>query len=325
MNAICAEARSSDVLQGSHLCHGQLRIHRVDGAPHRGQQRRRRCRRTHDVAHGRNVGSHQGARDRRPARQDIGMYSCATDRHLGESAGRRVRDHADDGQPREVGPLARSRRRPIRRDTLADRILIRKEPLRQRLSMTTTGSRPIDVAAIEGRGRGSRGCPGLEVAAGDGAQERQRRNRPGRIGSSFHTHRVARAAAGERQARGRGRRLSRRAAPTAIENRLCAATASSSRGVVALGQSDAERQRRCRVEARIERAQLLEAADHEARRHEQHQRQRDLSAHQQLTGALAAAARRVAAAGLLQRGSDGRRAQRNRRRTQAPRAGSART
>ena len=65
------------------------------------------------------------------------------------------------------------------------------------------------------------------------------------------------------------------------------------RRVGPLGQPDAERERRRGIEAGIERAQVLEAADHQTRGDQEHQRQRNLASHQQLARPVAAAARRV--------------------------------
>ena len=77
-----------------------------------------------------------------------------------------------------------------------------------------------------------------------------------------------------------------------------------SRLVLRLRKPDAEGERRCRVEPRVDRAQLLEAADHEPGRDEQDERQRHLRSHQELSRAMAASCRRLAATVLVQRWGD---------------------
>jgi hypothetical protein len=83
--------------------------------------------------------------------------------------------------------------------------------------------------------------------------------------------------------------------------------------IIAIRQSEAERERRRRVEAGIHRAQLLETTDDETGRHEEHECERDLTTHQQVTNSMAPATGRAAAPALVQRrGERGAAPQRNR-------------
>ncbi len=70
--------------------------------------------------------------------------------------------------------------------------------------------------------------------------------------------------------------------------------------VFAIGQYDAEGERRSGVEARINGAKLLEAAEHQTGEDDEHECEGHLSAHQQMTCAVAAAACGVAATTLVQ-------------------------
>ena len=143
--------------------------------------------------------------------------------------------------------------------------------------MTTIGLVALDVAALDAAAAQHPDAHRLEVAAGDRAEERDRRRSClAGYGPPFDAQRVAGAAARQRQARrgGHGRHAGQRREP--IEDRVMGGDRRVARRVVAIRQSDAERERRRGVEARIHRAQLLEAADHEPGRHEEHQRQRDL-------------------------------------------------
>src|SRR6185295_18272435 len=74
--------------------------------------------------------------------------------------------------------------------------------------------------------------------------------------------------------------------------------------IIAIRQSDAERERGRCAEAGIHRAHHLETMDHETGRHEEHQRQGNLPAHQQLTSLVATPASGVATPTLMQRNGE---------------------
>ena len=71
------------------------------------------------------------------------------------------------------------------------------------------------------------------------------------------------------------------------------------RGIFTIRQADAERERRRRIKPRIQRPQVLEAANHKPGCRQEDQRHRNLSAHQQVTHPMAAAADRIAASSLV--------------------------
>jgi hypothetical protein len=70
--------------------------------------------------------------------------------------------------------------------------------------------------------------------------------------------------------------------------------------VFAIGQCNAEGERRSGVEARIDGAKRLEAAEHQTGEDDEHECEGHLSAHQQLTCAVAATACGVTATTLVQ-------------------------
>jgi hypothetical protein len=79
----------------------------------------------------------------------------------------------------------------------------------------------------------------------------------------------------------------------------------SSIRILAARQTNLKGERGCRSEARVHGAQPLKAAQHEARRDEQDEGERDLSRHQELPGPMTDAARGGPSADLVQRQGSG--------------------
>jgi hypothetical protein len=74
-----------------------------------------------------------------------------------------------------------------------------------------------------------------------------------------------------------------------------------SSAVLRVRQPDAEGERGRRIETRVDGAQFLKAADHEAGCDQQDERERDLRSHQELSRAVAPPSRRLAATVFVQR------------------------
>jgi hypothetical protein len=163
---------------------------------------------------------------------------------------------------------------------LANRILVAKEPLGEELVDDNHGLVALDASPVDAVTTSEPDAHGLEVAAGDRVEQCNGRDGAGRVRPASHPYRVAGTRAGEGQARGRRRGGHAGQRRHSFENRAMGGNGGASIPIVAIGQSDAECERGCGVEPGIERAQLLKAANHQTRRYEEDQRQRDLASHQ---------------------------------------------
>ena len=93
------------------------------------------------------------------------------------------------------GPI----RRPVGRDTVANRILIRKEPIGECLIDDHHRLASIHIVASDSAAAYDPNAHRLEVAARDRAETCQRRNYAGRQRFSFDQHGIGETAAGKRQ------------------------------------------------------------------------------------------------------------------------------
>ena len=215
---------------------------------------------------------------------------------LGERPHRRVRDDADDGEPQAV---------PRRPDghPLADGILVRKVGARERLIDHRDRLASLVVGAGDAPAANEPDTHRVEVAAGNRTIGHDRRNDPRHGDTAFDPHDAGEADAflRERQTGGGGRGGDAGQRRESIQDGALRGDDRRLIRIITRRQSDAEGERRAGVEAVIDRAQLLEAAHHQAGRCEEHQGERDLPAHHQLTGAMRRAARRLAASAVVQR------------------------
>ena len=182
---------------------------------------------------------------------------------------------------------------------MANGVLARERGVNERLVDHNVWLVPLDIAPIDQAATDQPDAHRLEIAAGDRSEPGQRRERSLVDDSTFHHHAVAETGAREGQARGRGHGGDPRDGGQPIEDRVVGGDGRASSGVLPVGQSNAKRECRRGVETGVHRAQLLKAADHQAGRDDEHEREGDLPCHQQVPGAIAALARRVAAAMLV--------------------------
>lgn len=188
----------------------------------------------------------------------------------------------------------------------ADRILIREIGVYERLVYDGHKLTPVDIASIDTTPTKEAHPHRFEVAAGHRAEGDDRRDRPLKGGPSLHAHGTANAAAqvGKRdttRCRDAGHAWKRR---QSIEDRLMSGDHGTPIREFAVRQAKAKRESGRGIESWIDSAQLLEAAHHETRRHEENQRQCHLRAHQQVTSPMSTSARCVASPLTMQRGSN---------------------
>ena len=145
----------------------------INGAAHRGDERRGRKRRSHDVAHAVTSGPISASRGMSgPPAIDIGMEHQPDRMRFAKRHRRRVRDDADDRPPgwsRQLGV------RRERANAPPDGVLAREVRIGDRLVHDDVGFAAIDVGAGEAAPAQQRRAHDVGVAAGDGAECDKRR------------------------------------------------------------------------------------------------------------------------------------------------------
>ncbi len=253
-----------DFLERADVPDGQVAVERVDGAPGRFRK-----------ARGRRGGLHQ---DRHPRNRPLGVGQIDLGRiRLGKTGVLDVADDADD-----LTSSARFARAaaPPERDLLADRILTREVLASRRFRNEDDLRRIRPVVASEEATLLQRNTDRLEVVGGRHADLHRRllRGRDGRASGNFERQHEARAAQWQRVHAGNRlharERLQLR--QQLVEKRHLAQIVL----IPDVGQRHLESKGRLHRESGIDRRELAEAADQEARTGEQRHGERNLGDHQ---------------------------------------------
>ncbi len=189
----------------------------------------------------------------------VELWNSNGGRGFGKFPERGVRDDPHDGQPAGVHgaeSLCHAR---------ADRILVGEVDANERLVDDGDRLAPVDVAAFEAAAAEKRRAHRLEVGVRDCAECDDRRYGAFWIRLPLHTNEatVSSKRVGERDAGRRGGARHARKCGQSIEDGLMSHDGCGCGRILAVGQADAKRDCRGRIEPRVDRAQVLEAADHE--------------------------------------------------------------